>query len=116
MLDVSPTGASTIKQVELNTISSSFSSLSALVSQLHSYLISFTDDWKLCDGIPPKPELPPNDSLNSVAKGLGKAWEVYNDPSAIVIMVVQPNEGNIYDQRWIEYQLFEKYELPRVYE
>lgn len=117
MLDVSPSGISSIKQVELNTISSSFSSLSALVSQLHTYLVSVSDDWKSSDGVlsqqSPRPHLPPNESLHSVAKGLTKAWELYNDTKAIVIMVVQPNEGNIYDQRWIEYELFEKYSPKR---
>jgi glutathione synthase len=43
--------------------------------------------------------------MESVAKGLFKAWELYGCKTAVVVMVVQPNEGNIFDQRWIEYEL-----------
>ena len=50
-------------------------------------------------------ELPKNESMESVAKGLHRAWEMYGSDAAVIIMIVQPNEGNIFDQRWIEYEL-----------
>jgi hypothetical protein len=106
MLDTTNPQKAVIKQVELNTISSSFSSLSSLVSKLHAYLFTSSE-------LPTKSmvqgttilELPKNDSMESVARGLFRAWELYDSEQSVVIMVVQPNEGNIFDQRWIEYEL-----------
>ena len=34
-----------------------------------------------------------------------------NHDSAVVMMVVQPGENNIYDQLWIEQVLFQKFAL-----
>ena len=103
MLDTTNPQKAVIKQVELNTISSSFSSLSSLVSKLHAYL--FTSSELPTKSMVPILELPKNDSMESVARGLFRAWELYDSKQSVVIMVVQPNEGNIFDQRWIEYEL-----------
>jgi glutathione synthase len=109
MLDTTDPSKPTIKQVEFNTISSSFSSLSALVSKLHSYLFASIEvPTRSLIKTGAELELPKNDSMESVAKGLAKAWDLYGSQHAIVIMVVQANEGNIFDQRWIEYELGQK--------
>ncbi|KAI9017774.1 glutathione synthase [Gaertneriomyces semiglobifer] len=104
-----------MQQVELNTIASSFSSLSGLVSDLHKYLLARTDFFnKHAPGSRDitSEDLPNNLSLSSIAKGIAKAWVLYGNPKAVAVMVVQPGERNAFDQRWIEYKLFDQYGVP----
>ncbi|KAF9939807.1 hypothetical protein BGZ67_008915 [Mortierella alpina] len=95
-----------IKQVELNTISVSFGSLSSLTGDLHRYLLAttgyFTDNMDMS-------ALPPSDSIESIASGLASAHKLYGSKSAKVMMVTQPGERNAFDQRWIEYNLLQKH-------
>jgi glutathione synthetase len=91
-----------MKQIEFNTISSSFSSHSSSVSELHRFMAhktSFFSGVKL-------EQLPPNNSRNAPVKGITKAWELYGSKNAIVLFVVQKEEGNVFDQRQIEYAIF----------
>ncbi|KAJ3159451.1 hypothetical protein HDU86_001769 [Geranomyces michiganensis] len=103
-----------IQQVELNTIASSFSSLSHLTHDLHKFLAKRTRFFN--HESLPSPDitldaLPDNVSLHSIAKGIGKAWAHYNVPESVAVMVIQPGERNAFDQRWIEYQLFETFNV-----
>ncbi|KAG0026008.1 hypothetical protein BGZ81_006699, partial [Podila clonocystis] len=95
-----------IKQVELNTISVSFGSLSSLTADLHRYLQAttgyFSDKVDL-------DALPTSESIESIASGLASAHKHYGSKSAKVMMVVQPGERNAFDQRWIEYNLLNKH-------
>ncbi|KAI9003379.1 glutathione synthase [Hyaloraphidium curvatum] len=93
-------------QVEINTIASSFSSLSSKVSDLHRYLVDRL--------LPPSPafsrdQLPTNPSMTALPAAMAKAWELYGSKSAVLLLICQPNERNAFDQRWIEYTLFEKH-------
>ncbi|TPX31680.1 glutathione synthase [Synchytrium microbalum] len=94
-------------QLEYNTIAASGSSLSALTTALHTYLINIMTK-------PCKPKLPVNESLDVVAEGLGQAWRLYGVADAVVLMVVQPDEENVFDQRWIEYTLMRKFDNLRL--
>lgn len=94
-----------MKQVEFNTISSSFSSLSSSVSELHRFLAFKTNYFS---GVK-EAQLPANNSRNAPVLGIAKAWELYGVSDAIVIFVVQHGEGNIVDQRQIEYALCKTY-------
>ncbi|GJN92840.1 hypothetical protein Rhopal_005878-T1 [Rhodotorula paludigena] len=106
-----PEGADTkdyaIKQVEFNTISSSFGALSTRVGDLHRYL--------LANGAYPthpsltRSALPPNGALEGLAAGLAAAHKAYGVDSAVVLMVTQDNERNAFDQRPLEYELVEKH-------
>ena len=94
-----------LKQIEFNTISSGFSSLSSSVSELHRYMA-----FKTCYFADVKlDQLPANDSKNAPVLGISKAWELYGVKSAIVLFIVQNGEGNIFDQRHIEYLLYKRY-------
>ena len=53
--------------------------------------------------------LPENQSIECIPKAIYEAWKLYGQTKAMVIMVVQPNERNLFDQRWVEYVLFQKY-------
>ncbi|KAF1793688.1 Pre-ATP-grasp domain [Phytophthora cactorum] len=101
-------------QVELNTISSSFACISSLVSGMHSFLVS-----RLGAEIPalekhygiPSTEycnsLPQNDAITELPDALAAAHKQYGAKDAVVMFVVQPNEANAIDQRWLEYNLWE---------
>lgn len=94
------------QQVELNTIASSFSSLSYLTSQLHRHLLSSSTSTSSL-----LPQLAETASDRSLADAIAEAWRLYSAaahgavPGAVVVMIVQPGEKNAFDQRWIEYQL-----------
>ncbi|KAI3794579.1 hypothetical protein L1987_37211 [Smallanthus sonchifolius] len=78
-------------QIELNTISCSFSGLSCLVSELHRSLLS---QYKKPLGLDSQ-KVPINTSASKFAEVLAKAWTEYSNPSAVVMVVVQPGERNI---------------------
>ncbi|KAJ2995175.1 hypothetical protein HDV02_001001 [Globomyces sp. JEL0801] len=69
-----------IKQVELNTIASSFSSLSSKTDQLHHYISNRTDFFNEFapnhTNINAK-DFPKNHSGKSIAQGIAKAFELY---------------------------------------
>ncbi|CAN6482624.1 unnamed protein product [Victoria cruziana] len=84
-------------QVELNTISSSFAGLSCLVSQLHRYLLNHQGEQLELDSR----RVPGNTAVNRFSDALGQAWNEYNDSSAVIMVVVQTEERNMYDQHWL---------------
>ncbi|KAI9101059.1 glutathione synthase [Phlyctochytrium arcticum] len=103
-----------LQQVELNTIASSFASLSHRAHDLHQFLAQRTEYFNSADLKSPDitlSNLPDNTSITSLAKGIAKAWELYNVPAAVVVMIVQPGERNIFDQRWIEYSLWTHHKI-----
>ncbi|KAI1777580.1 glutathione synthase [Hypoxylon cercidicola] len=106
-----------IKQVEFNTIASSFGGLSSQTSLLHKYLS--TTEYPLLE----KPVergalgLPENGSAAGLAAGIQHAFIEYGSPSTgfqkCVIFLVQGGERNIFDQRHLEYEL-QKSEEPHI--
>ncbi|KAG1473679.1 hypothetical protein G6F56_000822 [Rhizopus delemar] len=99
--------AARIQQVEFNTISASFGSLSTRTSELYRFLLASIEGYggKLIE----MNQLPKNHAIESFADGLASAWKLYNNPSARIVMIVQPGERNVFDQRWIEYDLQERH-------
>ncbi|KAM0038763.1 putative glutathione synthase [Helianthus debilis subsp. tardiflorus] len=97
-------------QIELNTISCSFSGLSCLVSELHRSLLShYTKPLGL-----DSQKVPINVSASKFAEVLAKAWAEYSNPSAVVLVVVQPGERNMYDQHWLTATLKEKHNVTSI--
>ncbi|KAF3936712.1 hypothetical protein ABW19_dt0201012 [Dactylella cylindrospora] len=112
-----------IRQVEFNTIASSFGALAKKVSGLHRFL------WRSGaypeTGVISEVSLPGNEALEGLAEGLAKAHEIYvkdvlpdfklgslgPGPAKRfgIIFVVQEGERNAFDQRWLEYHITEKY-------
>ncbi|KAI9245110.1 glutathione synthase [Phascolomyces articulosus] len=101
------TKSARIQQVEFNTIASSFGSLSTYTSQLHRYLLQASERYAA--GVINIDQLPENRSVQAIAGGIASAWKLYGNPHARVMMVVQPGERNVFDQRWIEYNLLESH-------
>ena len=97
-----------IRQVEFNTISSSFGGLSGLVSKLHATLprLAGSLPWH-----PDRASLPHNFSTMGLAAGLVSAWKTYDQaqppgrPPACVLFVVQDAERNVFDQRHLQHGL-----------
>lgn len=117
MVHLDPTQSNpkpTIRQVEFNTIASSFGGLSSRVSSLHKYLLQTAAYPREAAAVIRPDFLPSNSSIESLASGLAKAHEAYNayrNPSQpprlrCIIFLVQENERNVFDQKHIEYALF----------
>ncbi|KAF9499102.1 glutathione synthase [Pleurotus eryngii] len=99
-----------LKQVEFNTISSSFGTLSQRIASLHRYLLSATAYYG-SSPILSADNLPANTTTAGLAAGLAAAHERFNNQSAWVLFVVQAGERNVFDQRWLEYELLEKHSI-----
>ncbi|KAI8849934.1 glutathione synthetase [Chytridium lagenaria] len=91
LIHVEPGRQPVLQQVELNTISSGFPSISTKVSEMHREMMK-DDEYVKRVG----------EGVLAMSASLEGAWKVYNQPEAIVLFVVQSNEWNIYDQRLIE--------------
>ncbi|XP_010921962.1 glutathione synthetase, chloroplastic isoform X1 [Elaeis guineensis] len=97
-------------QIELNTISSSFPGLSCLVSELHKNLINhYGKDLGLDSR-----RVPGNTAVSRYAEALAKAWNEYNNCSALVMVVVQTEERNMYDQHWLCVMLKEMHGVASI--
>ncbi|GLT38331.1 hypothetical protein SLA2020_125870 [Shorea laevis] len=97
-------------QIELNTISSSMPGLSCLVSELHRSLLNdYGNDLGL-----DSQRIPGNVPVNQFAEALAKAWAEYNNDSSVVMVVVQSEERNMYDQHWLCSVLKEKHNVKTV--
>ncbi|KAI8998583.1 glutathione synthase [Trametes punicea] len=102
-----------LKQVEFNTISSSFGALSENVAKLHRHLLATTEYYNSSPILRPE-NLPPNDTVAGLAEGLVAAHKAYGSHSAWILFVVQDGERNVFDQRWLEYELLEKHSIRVV--
>lgn len=102
-----------LKQVEFNTIASSFGGLSSKVSAMHNYLLGIDAYPKSMSSILKKDSLRQSKSITSLANGLAVAHKAYgaglsNRPLCLLFIVQDP-ERNVFDQRHIEYALQESH-------
>lgn len=100
----------TLLQIELNTISSSFSGLCCLVSELHRNLLKY---YGKDLGLDSK-RVPGNTAVRGFADALAQAWNEYNNSSAVIMIVVQTEERNMYDQHWLCVELKEKHGVKTI--
>jgi glutathione synthase len=91
------------KQVEYNAISNSFPYLATKTNLLHRYLSQTSSGDK---------GLIENEPLEKVVDVMAEVVRYYDAPRSCVLMVVQKNEQNLFDQRGIEYRLLKKYGIP----
>jgi glutathione synthase len=116
----------TVKQVEFNTISSSFGGLSSRVTDLHTELIAFPSPAASL-AYPSHPLLtaynlpnlpPPNEAVPTLATGLAAAHKAYGPPKSerslplCIIFVVQPQERNVFDQLAISSHIHKHHSIP----
>ena len=104
-----------VKQVEYNTIASSFGGLSSKVSGLHRYLRSIDAYPESVSSLVTDPSLPTSTSVPGLALGMAKAHEAYGQSRSghptCVILLVQDSERNVFDQRHLEYALNENHDV-----
>jgi len=102
-----------ILQVENNAISVAYAALSSIVCSLHEYALT-------SGMLSPLPgtalHSPPNEALKNLVFTLSSAHKLYapEGEDAVVVIVVQEGELNQYDQRWIQYLLFESFGIRAV--
>ena len=111
----SPNTTPVIKQVEFNTIASSFGGLSSRVSSLHRYLLQ-TAAYPRSAAQVLRPELfPTNASIEKLAAGLASAHRAYGRTITgklpCILFIVQDDERNVFDQKHIEYALFAQHKI-----
>ncbi|KAG2753746.1 glutathione synthase [Suillus brevipes Sb2] len=102
-----------LKQVEFNTISSSFGPLSERVAAMHRNILASTSYFSASPHLTAD-NFPENSTTSGLVEGLSKAHEAYGVRDARILFVVQPNERNVFDQRWLEYELLEKHQIHVV--
>ncbi|EGR32884.1 hypothetical protein IMG5_067890 [Ichthyophthirius multifiliis] len=91
-------------QIEFNLIAVSFTFIAEQVQQLqkglkNSYFKYFFQEYQILD----------KSTKYMVVEALFQAFQLYNNPKSQILIVVSEFEGNIYDQRYLEYQLAKKY-------
>ncbi|XP_031261587.1 glutathione synthetase, chloroplastic-like, partial [Pistacia vera] len=59
-------------------------------------------------------KIPGNSSVSRFAEAMAKAWTEYNNPGAVVMVVAQSEERNMYDQHWLCSVLKEKYNVTTI--
>jgi glutathione synthetase len=115
MVHTNPSSSETssgLKQVEFNTIASSFGGLSTRVSALHKFLLTIDAYPSSTSNIIKDSALRQSNAASSLAKGLAAAHKAYGPSQTrrplCVLFVVQDPERNVFDQRHLEYALLEE--------
>lgn len=97
------------KQVEFNTIASSFGGLSAQTSGLHRFLAQTEYPLLKQSIVNGNLDLPENQSIQGLAKGMVAAYQAYGKSDhgypTCVIFLTQIGERNVFDQRHLEYEV-----------
>ncbi|KAL1748336.1 glutathione synthase [Schizophyllum fasciatum] len=102
-----------LKQVEFNTISSSFGCLSQRAAAMHRYLQQSNQYLNASEHLKPE-NFPSNNTTAGIASGLAAAHKAYGKPGSYILFVVQPGERNVFDQSWLEYELLEGHNIPVI--
>ncbi|GJQ10546.1 hypothetical protein GpartN1_g2831.t1 [Galdieria partita] len=102
-------GKSTLKQIELNTIASSFAALGQRVAEWHQVARSLFDKAQTING-----DLPPIKNVESFVQAMKEAHSLYNDSESRILFVVQPNERNKYDQEMIRWELWKQFGIQSL--
>lgn len=136
MLHTPDDAPQSLKQVEFNTISSSFGGLSVKVAQLHTHLATYPSA-KCPVAYPPHdlfarpdrnnphgPKIntighpPPNSAVSTLTAGLAAAHTAYGPSKSTpqlptcVLFLVQGNERNVFDQYALSTHLYEEHRIP----
>lgn len=91
-----------IKQVELNTIATSFGALASSLPSMSRYILRQLGYGDLIKN------MPENNALSGLCAGIIEAYDLFGVPSAVVLFVVEDVSYNICDQRFHEFEICEK--------
>lgn len=93
----------TIKQVEINTVASSFGAVSSVIAKTHKYVLRELG----YNGADHEKNLPDNGSVEKICHGMIRAWELYNNVNSVIVFIVEDFTMNICDQRILEFHIRE---------
>uniref|UniRef100_T1P883 Glutathione synthetase n=1 Tax=Musca domestica TaxID=7370 RepID=T1P883_MUSDO len=96
------------KQVEINTIASGFGHLGPASKAIQSFVLTELDQPEKLKN------MPDNQALAGICGGMIRAWEIYNNPKAVIMFIVEDVTYNICDQRFHEFYIREKYPHIKV--
>uniref|UniRef100_A0A3Q4BWZ8 Glutathione synthetase n=1 Tax=Mola mola TaxID=94237 RepID=A0A3Q4BWZ8_MOLML len=107
MLDQRDDGSTSLKQVEINTFAASFGGLSSRTPDVHRHILKVAgrleDSHRILD----------NNPAAGLARAVAKAWELYGSERAVVMFLVEESQRNIFDQRYIENELWNR-NIPTI--
>uniref|UniRef100_A0A8C5L4T9 Glutathione synthetase n=1 Tax=Jaculus jaculus TaxID=51337 RepID=A0A8C5L4T9_JACJA len=99
MFQCNADGSQALKQIEINTISASFGGLASRTPAVHRHVLNVLSKTKEAA------KILSNNPSKGLALGIAKAWELYGSANAVVLLIAQEKERNIFDQRAIENEL-----------
>uniref|UniRef100_A0AAG5DPZ8 Glutathione synthetase n=1 Tax=Anopheles atroparvus TaxID=41427 RepID=A0AAG5DPZ8_ANOAO len=99
--DYLPNFSDAIKQVEINTIASSFGGISTNMTPMHSYILKELGHRDKLGN------LPENKALSGLCDAMVEAWKLQKRPKAAILFVVEDVTYNICDQRFHEFYIRE---------
>ncbi|XP_061689331.1 glutathione synthetase isoform X2 [Syngnathoides biaculeatus] len=102
MLDQKEDGPMSLKQIEINTIAASFGGLSSRMPDVHRHILQVAGQVEVSQRILD------NNPAFGLAKAVAKAWELYGSKRAVVMFLVEENQRNVLDQRFIENELWKR--------
>uniref|UniRef100_A0A8C2DR87 Glutathione synthetase n=1 Tax=Cyprinus carpio TaxID=7962 RepID=A0A8C2DR87_CYPCA len=102
MLDHSPDGGTSLKQIEINTIAASFGGLASRTPDVHRHILKVANLPEESNNVLD------NNPAAGLARGLAKAWELYGSERAVVMFLVEDVQRNIYDHRFVENELWKR--------
>ncbi|XP_041656038.1 glutathione synthetase [Cheilinus undulatus] len=102
MLDQKQDGSSSLKQIEINTFAASFGGLSSRTPDVHRHIL------KVAGRLEESQKILDNNPAAGLARAVAKAWELYGSEKAIVMFLVEESQRNIFDQRYIESELWKR--------
>uniref|UniRef100_A0A1B6KF67 Glutathione synthetase n=1 Tax=Graphocephala atropunctata TaxID=36148 RepID=A0A1B6KF67_9HEMI len=88
-----------IKQVEVNTIASSFAGISTRLFPFYRYVLQELGHPEMLEN------LPENKALQGLCNGMLEAWTIFGKKDAIILFVIEHVTYNICDQRFHEYEI-----------
>ncbi|CAH0696373.1 unnamed protein product [Spodoptera exigua] len=91
-----------IKQVEFNTVASSFGAMTSFLPTMSRYILRQLGHTELIKN------MPENKALSGLCSGITDAYDLFGVPDAVVLFVVEEVSYNICDQRFHEFEIAEK--------
>ncbi|XP_040009732.1 glutathione synthetase isoform X1 [Xiphias gladius] len=107
MLDQKEDGTSSLKQIEINTFAASFGGLSSRSPDVHRHIL------KVAGLLEESQRILDNNPTAGLAGAVAKAWELYGSERAVVMFLVEESQRNIFDQRYIENELWKR-DIPSI--
>uniref|UniRef100_H2ZCI3 Glutathione synthetase n=1 Tax=Ciona savignyi TaxID=51511 RepID=H2ZCI3_CIOSA len=91
------------KQIEVNTMASSLMGIGTnKLLDLHKFNLLHMGGGSMSS----ENNLPRNNVLDSVAETFVKGWNMYGNPNAVFVFMLNQNERNVFDQRAIEHAMY----------